>query len=267
MATYDEWFLGIVAYYRPLGFFVSPPFAGLSDLQCQRLIEQKHPNWFADQFLNPRVTGNSLKSLEDFIVQMDRSRVWTTDQEGVYESCGFYAQSIKSLAAIARGAFKPQDVSETWEEADGREFVIRVGFELAGTPMHLWINRCGDFANSGWIDMVNQVCGYRDPRFRLYPDSQDWRVIFQTDGDAAAMATRHWPTSNFDSISGIISYPPSDGAILRYKRDRWLYWHRGVFRYRIGDVAGAWDDWLLAEKLGFPDLYRRCDELTRDNGA
>lgn len=264
MPHYDEWFLEIVAHYRALGFFVAPPFAGLSDIECQRLIEQQYPNWFAEQFQQSSKTGNTLFRLERFLVESDRSRVWTTDQEGVYGNSNFYAESLGSLAAISQGALQPDNVREVWEHVDGEtSCVIGVSFERAGTPAHVWINQHGDFANSAWLEMVNDLCGFRDPRFRLYADSQDWSVIFQTEQEAAALTARHWPMHVCDDSAGMLRAPLNDDRLRAGECDRGLYWQRGKFRYCQGDFDGAWADWRIAEQLGLPELHRRIAEFTR----
>ena len=49
-ADYDEWFCGVIAFYRGLDFFTGGAFTGLSEAECQKRIEGPHPGWYQESY-------------------------------------------------------------------------------------------------------------------------------------------------------------------------------------------------------------------------
>lgn len=104
-----------VHYYRQMGFFEK--FSNLSDEELVNKLRE------VDEF--------SMKSGEDLdLLSIDKDRVWWEDMEAdVFAENKVYVDTLKGWSRIARGAFKPTKITETWR---GEEGPVKVEFTLDG---------------------------------------------------------------------------------------------------------------------------------------
>lgn len=271
-SPYHDWCIDTIRFYRGLDLFTDGPFHGLSDAECQQLIEGEHATWYFNFFREATRAGKRFRELGDLemvMIAKDESRVWALDSESVYRGEQFYRDAISKLKQISRGTFHPQNASEEWIESDlgvggGLEQIIHVTFDLEGVKQHIWIVGWGDFAHPGFIFAINRLSSSSDQQFRIFGDDQDWTVICQTDAEVAAMVDRGHKCREMAGRGGLITYPDTDSIPVVDPQDRWLYVRRGFFKYDSGEFDGAWQDFSRASKLGVPELlYSKLAEIIK----
>ncbi len=113
--------LEAVHFYRSLGFFSQ--YGALPDVEVAARLSAEL-----------RKLGGSFdpagSDAEPELLSLDETRVWNSDLEcDVCEQNHVYSDIVKSIGTISRGAFAPQNISETWEADNGP---IRVEFSLNG---------------------------------------------------------------------------------------------------------------------------------------
>jgi hypothetical protein len=133
----DERVVELVRYYRPFGFFTQWP--GASDAQVADEVSALYRATY-------RRDMSAEEDIEDqYILALDKDRVWWEDNEAdMVEGDDFYVQMVHDLGRISRGAFRPEGITERWDDTFGP---IHVAFRADGTEHAIELDH-----GSGWID-------------------------------------------------------------------------------------------------------------------
>ncbi len=112
-----------IHFYRQLGFFAE--FSQLSDERVAATLNARWREIHDGESFDP-----APPDAEPELLSLDETRVWNSDLEcDVCEENHVYSDIVKSIRAISRDAFAPEDIIETWETEEGP---IRVEFSFNG---------------------------------------------------------------------------------------------------------------------------------------
>jgi hypothetical protein len=136
-----------------------------------------------------------------FLLAECSALVWWNDLERVYPNTNGYADLLREWAAVARGAFAPEGIEETWA-ADQRSAVVAFTLNSAG---HRFTHdeHNGDFVDMAILRLINslirstpyqfEICDMGMPNFVLALSSAEksrlknergWRFEDMTSGSS-----------------------------------------------------------------------------------
>jgi hypothetical protein len=164
--------IDLVKFYRPMGFFAE--FEGRTDEDVADRLTERDPEWMktwvpGDPYGDIRFIGNE--------------RFWMKDIEyGMkFRDQGIYVEALKEWAAISRGSFQPERITETWA---GDEGPIAVEFVLNGQRRTLRPEYLEDYLDCLILGPINQMI--EDTGFQFYDwDTGDQRamIVVLADGE------------------------------------------------------------------------------------
>lgn len=172
--TPEEWSLVSAKFYRDMGFF--DEYASLSDNELAAELQQMTKAECGEGF-NPADVFSDL-----LLLSWDKNRVWWDDTEAdVYKGNNVYVETLEEWARISRGAFLPENITETWESEQGP---VWVDFTLDGTHHRLQPQYNGDWLDISIIDDINRLIRKTDYRFEVYEAfDQTAFVVVLTQGE------------------------------------------------------------------------------------
>jgi hypothetical protein len=272
-----NWILEAVRYYRRLGFFSQ--YSDLSDEalaeQLEALVEGEWAERFTASQSELRIEdewSEMLRSPDDVpyadltLLRTDGTRVWWEDTEAdVCAANRVYTETLRAWAGISRGAFSPQEITETWESEEGP---ITVRFTLDGhervlhpeyaddwldqrivVPINRWIRKSGyAFEMYDAFDQTAFVVVLTPEEKRKLEQERGWRFAwpsprqyFQPENESLPKWMLLWPLSfavAFVITFGLVPYLPdplripaaifvlSLGAAVPALVGAWLQWRR-----------------------------------------
>lgn len=159
-----RWVLEAVKFYRPRGFFQT--IQG-SDLEvAEKLLPYLKAQNQAEQF---DAEDLSSPEFDLFLLSCDPHRALYDGIEfgdALTEGSGAYVATLKSLAKISRGAFRPTDIEEFWA---GPEGPIHLDFRLGQVEHSLVVNVWGGIFDFRLLLQLNQLLGESEYRFEMVP--------------------------------------------------------------------------------------------------
>lgn len=180
----QAWFAEAVRYFRAFGFFATHRLE--SDDGLAALIRS---HWLGDwdEYLSGVADHQSADQL---LLVADTSRVWWRDLEGVYRGSNYYADALREWAAISRGQFAPEQISEMWQSDAGP---VNVAFTQAG-QRHTFEHTGGDFLDHGLIQLVNRCLALTPLRYEVATDFGDsnWIAVLSPAEKARLKSERGW---------------------------------------------------------------------------
>lgn len=197
------WMVEAVRYYRGVGFFSQ--YGALSDEalaeQAEAAVEDEWGDTFTMGQAGPVVVdewGDTFR-LPDHVpfaqltlLRADATRVWWEDTEAdVCATNQVYVETLRAWAGISRGAFSPQDVTETWESDEGP---ITVRFTLDGVERTLHPECLDDWLDLEILVPLNDWLRHTGYAFELYEafDQTAFIVVLTPDEKARLERERGW---------------------------------------------------------------------------
>lgn len=153
----DKWLLQSVQYFRSLGFFAE--YAALSDEQLATHLTQAAMERHG--VIDP---ADQLADL--MLLSLDEQRVWWDDTEAdVCAENKVYVDTLAGWSKISRGAFKPENIRETWDHESGP---IHVEFEHQGKKITLHPSFQDDYIDLNILQSINKIVADTGIQFRVH---------------------------------------------------------------------------------------------------
>ena len=129
--------------------------------------------------------------MELLVAERDTDRVWWHDLEAdVVDENQVYVSTIEDWAAISVGAFKPTDVSETWDSAAGP---ITVAFTLGGQAREFHPAYLEDWIDPTIVGPINDLIATSGRRLEIVKAfDQTAFVMALTKAERAGLESRGW---------------------------------------------------------------------------
>ncbi len=177
------------AYYKEMGFFQS-----MNVSEVEKTFLDNYPMDFAaDKEFDPYQDNTYYQLFADqFILQLDKSRVWMEDTEAdVGKGNDVYVKVLKQWAQISRGAFNPTDIVETWNTEEGP---VKLQFILNGDKVILYPQYMNDFIDVGILKKINTKIAGSGYQFAVVAIDQQVFVTALNEKELAKISNeRLWP--------------------------------------------------------------------------
>ncbi len=141
------WYLNAVQFFKAMGYFSK--YSASSDEELARLLQDAVCRQWDEPF--PPGAENDPQLADMYLLSTDRERVWCADLESVYPGENAYVRFLNAMAAISRGAFRPQDITEHWK---GERGPVEVAFNSNG-KRYAFLHAGGDMLDPSIIRMIN----------------------------------------------------------------------------------------------------------------
>lgn len=172
-----------VAALRRVGFFAADL---RSDHDLAAHLAAEHEELCGEPLERPG------PALDWRVAAYDEARVWWEDTEAdVLAGNDAYRQVIPAWAAVSRGAFAPEEVTEVWETPQGP---VRVEVSLAGRRHTLSPRVVDDYYDLGVVTQINDLLELGSPRFAVVEQFDQTAVVLAlTDDERRFLETeRGW---------------------------------------------------------------------------
>lgn len=149
----EERLLDAAHYYRKLGYFGQD--RNLTDQQFDEKFLKFYKD-FVDSDWNPFDSSEYYDEYAELYVWgEDKDRVWLKDTEAdVVNGNDVYVKTLQQWSALSRGAFKPEDIKESWGSDEGP---VTVTFTLNGQKRTLHPRFMNDFIDTGILLEINEM--------------------------------------------------------------------------------------------------------------
>jgi hypothetical protein len=139
----DAWLRQTMQYFREFGFLT------ITDEEAKTAMLR---GWDA---IIPADASDNPQYADLFLLAECRAPVWWGDLERIYPDTSGYADLLREWAAIARGAFAPDDIEEIWA-ADQKS--AEVAFTHHGVRRRFTHSeRNGDFVDMAIVKLINEL--------------------------------------------------------------------------------------------------------------
>lgn len=172
MSVIEEWLEDALDFYQPLGFF--------SHLKGEQRAVIRALNKSLVEISTEPITEDDLMTPEFdlFFLSLDPTRsLYSVMDFGDYLAEGneAYVSSLEALAAISRGVFKPENITESWDTPDGP---IRLHFDYADKPREIKVETWGGAFDFKILLQLNHLLAGTEYRFEMAPLDEILFVTF-----------------------------------------------------------------------------------------
>lgn len=181
----DEAHLSLIEYLRGLGFFADYAQHSSAEILEILRIPTELPNG-DDLFFQDTIDSVSDEAL---FLLADWKRVWWTHYGiDILPDEDSYVEILSNLAAISRGAFNPQNITETWAEDESE---ITLSFELNGKQHELSPDANNHF-DSLLVGEINDLIRESGRQFEQLSDDPIAYVCLTLEEKARLVSERGW---------------------------------------------------------------------------
>lgn len=206
--------LDCARFYRSLGFFAEQ--AALPDESLADVLDRTWRDAWERDFDSRTVMDELL------LAHLDKDRVWWEDAfEWLGDVETMYADALQGWGRISRGAFRPTDVSESWETPDGP---VTVDVTIGGQRFRFHPEAAGETLDLNLLGPINALIAPSGMRFETVDmtDQTSYLVVLSA-AEKEILRKRGWPfedwipTSDLPSPIGTEPHRP-----VEPKRKRWF---------------------------------------------
>lgn len=150
----SERYMDAAHFYRNMGFFEKDK--ALNDIQFDTKFGDAYRSSYASADWNPFDGSEYYDEYADlYVLQKDEDRVWSENPDAdVSKGNAMYVKMLEQWSHISRGAFKPTDIKETWENEKGP---VTVSFTLNGEKKELHAEYASGYLDFSMIQELNEM--------------------------------------------------------------------------------------------------------------